>query len=122
MNFRNLYDLASIILLLACIGTHVDDILDHTEYKARLHIRIMAITIIIISVRLLKSSRIIIPQFGTLVMILYYTISDMIIWFILYLVIWLSFSKSLELLFQAFYLKLLFLRLFLLDDLRWNEI
>jgi hypothetical protein len=91
---RNIFDWVSIILLLVCIGTHIDDIVAHTENKARNHIRVMAVTVILISVRLLKSARVIIPKFGTLVMILYYSIADMIIWFILYLVIWLSFSKS----------------------------
>ena len=92
----NLYDWISIILLIACIVTHIDDIRNHTEFKARLHIHIMSATVIVIGLRLLKSSRVLIPKFGTLVMILYYAISDMIIWFMLYMVIWLSFSKLKE--------------------------
>ena len=91
---RNMYDWISISLLLACIGTHLEDIRSHSEFKARLHIRIMSVTVIFISVRLFKSSRILNKRFGTLVMILYYSIYDMFIWFVLYLVIWLSFSES----------------------------
>ena len=44
-------------LLLACITTHVVDVSHHTDFVARLHIRIMAVTIILIWLRLMKNAR-----------------------------------------------------------------
>jgi hypothetical protein len=44
-------------LLLVCIITHFVDVAHHTTFIARLHIRIMAITVILIWLRLLKNAR-----------------------------------------------------------------
>lgn len=57
--FRNWFDLISIILLCTCVFTHVSDIVNHNEEIARVHIRIMSVTVIFISLRLLKSGRLI---------------------------------------------------------------
>ncbi len=83
LNAWNLFDWISIILLIVCITTHIEDIRNHTEYKAKLHIHTMSFTVIVISLRILKVGRIVMPKFGTLVMVLYYLIADMIIWFLL---------------------------------------
>jgi hypothetical protein len=115
------YDCVLIIFVLACTITHVIDIFGHSDFKARTHIRLMATTVVIMSVRLLKSARTLNRDFGTLVMILYYSIEDTIFWFFLYLVIWLSFSKLFYDL-KAKGLKNKYKRLFILDDLRWSEI
>ena len=92
-NGWNWYDWISIVILLTCIITHLDDIRDHTDYKARIHLNVMSINVIVVSIRILKSARIIMPKFGTFVMMLYYTVANMIYWVILYLIILLSFSK-----------------------------
>lgn len=124
-NSWNLYDWASIIILLVCIGTHIDDIVNHNEYKARLHIRIMSFSIVFISIRLLKTSRILVIKFGTLVVILYYVLSEMIYWFCLFMVIWLSFSKtspSWQIGVFGYNTIFTLLSLFNLDRIRWNKI
>ena len=86
------YDIVLIIILLTCIITHLDDIRDHSKYKARIHLNCISINVIVISIRILKLTRIIKPRIGTLVMMLYYTVADMIMLVILYLIILLTFS------------------------------
>ena len=86
------YDIVLIIILLTCIITHLDDRRDHSEYKARIHLNCISINVIVISIRILKLTRIIEPRIVTLVMMLYYTVADMIMLVILYLIILLTFS------------------------------
>ena len=45
------------MLLVACVITHIVDVVNHTDFSARLHIRIMAITVILIWLRLMKNAR-----------------------------------------------------------------
>ena len=71
----------------------MDDIVNHSEYKARTHIRIMSVTVIFISFRLLKVGRIINEDFGTLVVILTYAINDVFIWLLAYLTFLIPFSN-----------------------------
>jgi hypothetical protein len=89
---RNLYDWISIFLLIGCISTHIADMIRHTTYLAQTHIRLMAVTVIVVSIRLLKTSQIIVPRFGALVQMLYFSSADMIAWFVLYCAISLAFS------------------------------
>ena len=49
-----MYDLVSICLLAACIFTHFADISNHSEAIARTHIRLMAFTIIFISLKIIQ--------------------------------------------------------------------
>ena len=44
-------------LLTVCVITHIVDIVNHTDFIARLHIRVMAITVILIWLRLMKNAR-----------------------------------------------------------------
>ncbi|BFZ16281.1 hypothetical protein BsWGS_19321 [Bradybaena similaris] len=53
----NIFDWICYIMLLVCIATHVADIISHTEILARLHIRFMAVTIILLWLRLMKNAR-----------------------------------------------------------------
>ncbi|CAG5133070.1 unnamed protein product, partial [Candidula unifasciata] len=53
----NIFDWICYIMLLVCIATHVADIISHTEILARLHIRFMAATIILLWLRLMKNAR-----------------------------------------------------------------
>ena len=54
---RNIFDWVCYALLLVVIITHLVDIFHHSNTLARVHIRIMAITIILIWIRLLKNFR-----------------------------------------------------------------
>ena len=56
-NFRNIFDWMVYTLLLACVITHIVDVVNHTLFIARLHIRIMAVTVILIWLRLMKNAR-----------------------------------------------------------------
>jgi hypothetical protein len=53
----NWFDIISISLLLVVIGTHVADICDHSEARAKLHIRIFAVTIVFIAIRFFRTAR-----------------------------------------------------------------
>ncbi|KAJ8306387.1 hypothetical protein KUTeg_016932 [Tegillarca granosa] len=53
----NIFDWVCYTFLLVCIATHFADIISHTEELARQHIRIMAITIILLWIRLFKIAR-----------------------------------------------------------------
>ena len=80
-------------MLLTSIFTHVADIVNHNDYIARVHIRIMSVTVIFISFRLLKVGRIINEEFGSLVVILSYAINDVLVWLLAYLTFLIPFSK-----------------------------
>lgn len=54
---RNIFDWVCYGLLLVVIVTHLVDVGYHVDLLARMHIRIMAITIILIWIRLLKNAR-----------------------------------------------------------------
>lgn len=56
-NDRNIFDWICYALLFICILTHIVDVAHHTNFVARLHIRIMAITVILIWLRLMKNAR-----------------------------------------------------------------
>ena len=90
---RNWYDWCTIILLIACIATHIADIANHTTYLAQTHIRLMSVTIIIVCVRLLKTSQILVPKFGSVVQMLIFSSSDILAWFALYCALWLPFCN-----------------------------
>ncbi len=90
----NWFDLFVICLITATICSHIVDVVDHTDYKARVHIRILAITIIFISARLLKVGRVINEQFGILVITLTSIYADVIVWLVIFIAAWIPFSKS----------------------------
>ena len=98
-DFWNWFDIISILLLCACVITHIVDIVDHSEGIARAHIRILAISVIFISIRLLKVGRILNEEFGQLVMTLYFVIGDILVWIITYTIIWIPFSSAFWILF-----------------------
>ena len=54
---RNIFDWICYIFLLVCISTHLADIIQHTTTIARAHIRLMAVTIILLWLRLMKVVR-----------------------------------------------------------------
>ena len=93
-NFRNWYDWVCILLLITCIATHVADIVNHTTHLAQVHIRIMSITVVVVCFRLLKTSQILIPHFGTIVQMFIFSLPDIVNWFCLFCCIWLPFSVT----------------------------
>eukprot|EP00058_Branchiostoma_floridae_P024192 XP_002609682.1 hypothetical protein BRAFLDRAFT_123581 [Branchiostoma floridae] len=56
-DFWNLFDWTLYLLLLVCITTHIVDVFAHSKELARWHIRIFALTIIIMWLRLMKNAR-----------------------------------------------------------------
>ena len=54
----NWFDIISIMLLSACVFTHIADIVNHLEVIARAHIRLMSVTVVFIALRLLKTGRV----------------------------------------------------------------
>jgi hypothetical protein len=73
---------------------YIQDIIHHSEDIARIHIRIMSVTLIFVSFRLLKVGRIINEEFGSLVVILTYAVNDILIWVIAYFTLLIPFSKK----------------------------
>jgi hypothetical protein len=88
----NWYDIISIILLAAVIFTHIADIINHNELIARANVRIMSISNIFISLRLLKVGRIINQDFGMLVITITFVMRDLIVWILSYVTILIPFS------------------------------
>ena len=88
----NWYDITSIILLSAVIFTHVADIIKHNELIARANVRIMSISNIFISLRLLKVGRIINQDFGMLVITITFVMRDLVVWMLAYITILIPFS------------------------------
>ncbi len=91
---RNWYDWICIFLLIACIGTHIGDIIYHSTHLAQAHIRLMSITIVIVCFRLLKTSQMLVSHFGTIVQMFIFSLPDIINWFLLFCCIWLPFSVT----------------------------
>ena len=56
-HYRNFIDIATYLLLSVTIFMHIADILDHSEGLARWTMRVAAIAVILIWVRLLKFAR-----------------------------------------------------------------
>ena len=90
----NWFDILSIALLLACIITHIVDIVSHNEAIARAHIRLMSVTVIFISTRLLKTGRVLSEEFGMLVMTLFFVLRDIAVWLVAFVIIWISLSNN----------------------------
>ena len=55
--YRNIFDWICYILLMAVIGTHIADVVSHSIALARVHIRLTAIVIIFLWLRLMKNVR-----------------------------------------------------------------
>ena len=54
-NVWHLFEWISIFLIFCCIGTHIADIMNHSEQIARLNVQFTSISIIILSFRLFKT-------------------------------------------------------------------
>ncbi len=53
----NWFDLLVLALMLVVIGTHVADVIDHSERIARVHIQIFAVAIVFIGIRFFETGR-----------------------------------------------------------------
>jgi hypothetical protein len=72
----------------------ISDSINHTPFMAQSHIRIMSVTIILLSFRLLKITRVIFTKFGYLVVIIFTAVPDIFYWVVFYAIVWLGFCKS----------------------------
>ena len=95
-NLWNIFDIISILLIIISVITHIVDVVNHTEAHAKIHNRTLAITIVVISARLLKVSRVIHEQLGILVITLTSSLRDIVLWFIIFAMAWIPFSKILK--------------------------
>lgn len=94
----NIFDWVVYTLLLFCIITHLVDIGYHNNTISRLHIRVMAITIILIWVRLLKNLRAF-SFLGPFIVMLSHMLSDVLRFVILYLEFFFPFACAFWMLF-----------------------
>ncbi|RNA28124.1 transient receptor potential cation channel subfamily A member 1-like isoform X3 [Brachionus plicatilis] len=95
----NIFDLITIIFVIAALGTHLDDILNHSEINARNHIRVTSISVLFVSARVLKNGRILWEPFGMLVMTLYFIVWDIFVWILVFLITLIPFTTSFYILF-----------------------
>ena len=86
--------MATIVILSASIITHIIDIVHHEEEISKAHNRLLSVTIIIITMRLLKTGRIVNERFGILVMSLVNVIYDLATWTIVFILFWLPYASS----------------------------
>ncbi|RNA05570.1 transient receptor potential cation channel subfamily V member 3-like isoform X2, partial [Brachionus plicatilis] len=95
----NILDLITIIFVIAALGTHLADILNHSEIIARNHIRVTSISVLLVSARVLKNGRILWEPFGMLVMTLYFIVWDIFVWILVFLITLIPFTTSFYILF-----------------------
>ncbi|RNA40720.1 transient receptor potential cation channel subfamily A member 1-like isoform X3 [Brachionus plicatilis] len=95
----NIFDIITIIFVIASLGTHLADILNHSERIARNHIRVTSITVLFVSARVLKNGRILWEPFGMLVMTLYFIVLDIFVWILVFLITLIPFTTSFYILF-----------------------
>merc|ERR1719422_2081224 len=86
----NIFDWLCYGLLTVCITTHIVDVAAHSETTARLHIRIMSITIILLWLRLMKNARAF-SLLGPFVVMLGHMLGDFVRFIFLYLEFYIPF-------------------------------
>ncbi|XP_070196553.1 transient receptor potential cation channel subfamily V member 1-like [Littorina saxatilis] len=86
----NIFDWTCYILLLVDIITHVVDVAHHSETLARTHIRFMAVTIILLWLRLMKNARAF-TQLGPFIVMLGHMMKDCARFLFLYMEFYLPF-------------------------------
>ncbi|XP_078610224.1 uncharacterized protein LOC144881203 isoform X4 [Branchiostoma floridae x Branchiostoma japonicum] len=97
-DFWNLFDWTLYLLLLVCITTHIVDVFAHSEELARWHIRIFALTIIIMWLRLMKNARAF-RAIGPFIVILSHMFYDILRFVYLYLEFYIPFACAFWMLF-----------------------
>ncbi|XP_078318077.1 uncharacterized protein LOC111118347 isoform X2 [Crassostrea virginica] len=89
-DFWNIFDWICYVFLMASITTHIVDIFVHSDDLARAHIRIMAVTIILLWLRLMKVARAF-AVLGPFIVMLYHMVKDVLRFAFLYLEFYLPF-------------------------------
>ncbi|ELU06894.1 hypothetical protein CAPTEDRAFT_184604 [Capitella teleta] len=97
-DFWNIFDWICYALLTTCVITHLVDIWAHTNFVARLHIQIMAVTIIVIWLRLMKNARAF-STLGPFIVMLGHMFSDILKFFALYLEFYIPYACAFWMLF-----------------------
>ncbi|CAH1253679.1 TRPA1 [Branchiostoma lanceolatum] len=97
-DFWNLFDWTLYLLLLVCITLHVVDVFAHSKEVARWHIRIFALTIIIMWLRLMKNARAF-KAIGPFIVILSHMFYDILRFCYLYLEFYIPFACAFWMLF-----------------------
>ncbi|KAI8478980.1 LON peptidase N-terminal domain and RING finger protein 2 [Branchiostoma belcheri] len=97
-DFWNLFDWTLYLLLLVCITTHIVDVFAHSTELARWHIRIFALTIIIMWLRLMKNARAF-RAIGPFIVILSHMFYDILRFIYLYLEFYIPFACAFWMLF-----------------------
>ncbi|XP_064605915.1 transient receptor potential cation channel subfamily V member 2-like [Liolophura sinensis] len=87
----NVFDWVCYILLLASIITHIADVAAHSDLLARWHIRILAFTIILLWLRLMKNARAF-ERLGPFIVILAHMFGDVFKFAFLYLVFYIPYA------------------------------
>ncbi|CAH1772535.1 unnamed protein product [Owenia fusiformis] len=90
-DFWNVFDWICYFMLSVCVGTHIGDVFFHTDFLARLHIRIMAVTIILIWLRLMKNARAF-ATLGPFIVMLGHMVGDIVKFGFLYLEFFIPFA------------------------------
>ncbi|XP_052106818.1 transient receptor potential cation channel subfamily A member 1-like isoform X2 [Mytilus californianus] len=83
-DFWNIFDWTCYLFLMVCIATHIADVVDHKTDVARAHIRLMAVTIILLWLRLMKNVRCF-SLLGPFIVMLTHMLKDLVRFTFLYL-------------------------------------
>ncbi|XP_076100764.1 uncharacterized protein LOC143069822 isoform X3 [Mytilus galloprovincialis] len=89
-DFWNIFDWTCYLFLMVCIATHIADVVDHKTSVARAHIRLMAVTIILLWLRLMKNVRCF-SLLGPFIVMLTHMLKDLVRFTFLYLEFYIPF-------------------------------
>lgn len=88
-----MFDIVTIVLLIVVIVTHVVDAIDHTPDRAKIHVRVFAVALVLIAMRIFEIGQVLYQKFGILVVTLSFLVEKIIAWLVVYAILELSFSK-----------------------------
>ncbi|GFS22479.1 transient receptor potential cation channel subfamily V member 1-like isoform X2 [Elysia marginata] len=89
----NIFDWLCYIMLIVCMITHIVDIARHSEQVARAHIRLMAVTIILLWLRLMKNARAF-ALLGPFIVMLGHMLKDCVRFLFLYMEFYIPFLAA----------------------------
>ncbi|KAK2177712.1 hypothetical protein NP493_583g02067 [Ridgeia piscesae] len=90
-DFWNIFDWICYTLLFVSLLTHIIDVSTHTTFRARVHVRIMAITIILLWLRLMKNLRAF-TKLGPFIVMLGHMTADVAMFLCLYIQFFIPFA------------------------------
>ncbi|RUS78045.1 hypothetical protein EGW08_014184 [Elysia chlorotica] len=89
----NIFDWLCYVMLIICMVTHIADVANHTEKIARAHIRLMAVTIILLWLRLMKNARAF-ALLGPFIVMLGHMLKDCVRFLFLYMEFYIPFLAA----------------------------